>query len=187
MKHKQALSSITIGILAVVCLFLQIAPAQADRGKQQLRSWLRENRVVFRLVKIDGHEGFTYGLSITGQALPLIVIAPSRQRGWLVQVDGEEGLLQPDAAGSLALIADTDTIWVWVCYFKAITNYLTNAAACTTPLCFTDTFLTLLISMKSCQPVEPTYSISGGSSHGEDAVDARWPSNAIRWSIVMES
>jgi len=162
MKHKRALSGITIGLLAVAGIFLQLAPAQADSGKQNLRSWLRENRVVPRLVKIDGHEGFTYGLSITGQALPLIVIAPSRQRGWLVQVDGEEALLQPDAAGSLQVMAKNDEIWVWICSLQKITSYLLNILTCTTPLCYTDEFLSLLIGLKSCQPVEPTYRISGG-------------------------
>jgi len=163
MKHKQTLSSITIGLLVMVCIFLQITPAQADTGKQQLRSWLRENRVVPRLVKIDGHEGFTYGLSITGQALPLIVIAPSRKRGWLVQVDGEEALLQPDAAGSLQVIAKNNELWVWICSLQKITNYLLSILTCTTQLCYADEFLSLILGLKSCQPVEPTYRITGGS------------------------
>lgn len=162
MKRKHDLSSITIGLLVMASIFLQLAPAQADTSKQNLRSWLRENRVVPRLVKIDGHEGFTYGLSITGQALPLIVIAPSRQRGWLVQVDGEEAFLRPDAGGSLQVIAKKDEIWVWICSLQKITNYLLNILTCTTPLCYTDEFLKLILGLQSCQPVEPTYSISGG-------------------------
>ena len=166
MKHNQALSSSIIGILVMISIFLQYAPARADSGKQQLRTWMHENKVVTRLVKLDRQDGFMYGLSIKGDSLPEIVIAPGWQRGWLVQVDGEEALLQPDAAGSLQVIAQTDNFIIWVCYLKQITTFLSSALACITPpvaLCYTDNFLTLIINLNSCKPASSSFSISGGS------------------------
>ena len=163
MKHHQGLSTITIGIVVMISIFLQFAPARADSGTPQLRTWLRENRVIARLVKLDRQDGFAYGLSFKGPELPLIVIAPDRQGDWLVQVDGEEALLRPDAAGSLQVIANTDEFWVWVCYFKALTNFLSTSLTCTAPLglCYTDKILTLIINLKTCVPVKPSYSIHG--------------------------
>jgi len=154
MKHKALLSSTAIGIPVMSSIVLQCATVRADTGGAQLRTWLHENKVVSRLVKLDREYGFTYGLSITGPGLPNMLIAPGRQRMWLLNIDdSHETILQPDARGGMRVIAQTVDYWVCLCYIKKITSFFIAAKSCTTALCFTDQILTLLIGFNTFTPV----------------------------------
>jgi len=130
MKHNALLSSIAIGILFMSSIFLQCATAQADSGNPQLRTWLRENKVIPRLVKLD--------------------------RTWLLQIEGEEALLQADARGSMQVIAQTDGIALYLCYLKRITEFLLGVPTCTVPLCYVDKVLNLLIALQVCTAAAAT-------------------------------
>ncbi len=156
MKHNALLSSIAIGILFMSSIFLQCATAQADSGNPQLRTWLRENKVIPRLVKLDRQDGFTYGLSFRGGSMPNIVIAPGWNRTWLLQIEGEEALLQADARGSMQVIAQTDGIALYLCYLKRITEFLLGVPTCTVPLCYVDKVLNLLIALQVCTAAAAT-------------------------------
>jgi hypothetical protein len=150
MKHKALLSSIAIGILFMSSIFLQNATARADSGNQQLRTWLHDNQVIPRLVKLDRQDGFTYGLSLRGGSIPGIVIAPGWNRTWLLQIEGEEAILQADARGHMQIIAQTDNLALYLCYLKKITEFLLNLPTCTIPLCYVDKVLALVIALQTC-------------------------------------
>lgn len=150
MKNKSLLSSIAIGILFMSSIFLQGAPARAESGNQQLRTWLHENQVIPRLVKIDRQDGFTYGLSLRGGSMPSIVIAPGWNRTWLLQIEGEEALMQADAQGRMQVIAQTDNFAVYICYLKKFTEFLLSVPACTIPLCYVNQVLALIIALQAC-------------------------------------
>lgn len=157
MKHNALLNSIVIGILVMSSILLQCATARADSGNPQLRTWLRENKVIPRLVKLDRQDGFTYGLSFRGGSMPNIVIAPGWNRTWLLQIQGEEAIMQADASGNMQVIAKTDAIWIYVCYVKRVVEFLINVQTCkTSALCYVDKVLTLIIALQACNPPATT-------------------------------
>ncbi len=147
--------------LAAGIIFMQGPSALADQGAAQLRTWLQKNGASFRVVKLDRQDGFTYGMSISGRDMPTVIMAPGRNRDWLLHVGGEEMILGQGRAGTLQVIAqsDDDDLMMWICYFKRLTEFFSNILACTPPLplCYTDRFLGLLIGLQTCVPVEPSY------------------------------
>jgi len=139
-------------VIMVLCILTLAAPAQA--ADRQLQNWMRSNNVVSKLVRLDRADGFCYGLSIKQPGAPDLLIAPGAQKQWLLQIDGAEAVLKADAAGVFQVIAASEDVMVWVCWLKQLTTYLTNVQTCTTFLCRADRFLTLLIGLNACVPVD---------------------------------
>jgi hypothetical protein len=141
-----------IAAAAAIGLCILTLTTTAQAAEQRLHNWLCSNNIVSRLVKLDRSDGFSYGLSLSGPETPCILIAPGKQRMWLVNIEGEEAILQADALGRMLVIAQTDDFWIYLCYIKKITEFLLSAPGCTTPLCYTDKVLNLFMKMKLCVP-----------------------------------
>lgn len=128
--------------------------AAAPAGAAELQKWMHDSRTTVRLMKLDRTDGFLYGLSVYRPGEPDVLLAPGSDKTWLLQIAGAEAVLQPDDGGSLQVIQADEDVWIWVCWLKQITTYLTNVQTCTTRLCRTDKFLTLLISLNTCVPID---------------------------------
>jgi hypothetical protein len=137
---------------AVLCLFTFALAQTADAGDVNLQKWLRANNATAKLVKLDRGDGFSFGFSLKSPRIPSIIIAPGLKRMLLLQVDGEELILQPDQAGQMQVISATEGVWTWICYLQKILAMLTSTQSCTTPLCYANALVNLLIGLNSCVP-----------------------------------
>ena len=152
MKHS---SSCTIKVLcsATILCLITLAMAQvADAGDFKLQKWMHANHATAKIVRLDRADGFSFGLSLKSPTIPAIIIAPGLERMWLLQFNGEEFILQADQTGQMQIISATGDVWVWLCYIQKILAVLTSAQSCTTPLCYANLFVNLLISLHTCVP-----------------------------------
>jgi hypothetical protein len=152
MKLRATRTTKVLCSAAILCLVTLTMAQSADAGDVNLQKCMRTNNTTAKLVKLDRMDGFYFGLSLKSPTTPPIIIAPGLERMWLVQVNGEELIVQADQTGQSQIISATNDVWVWLCYFQKILTMLISAQTCTTPLCYTNVFVNLLIGLHSCVP-----------------------------------
>jgi hypothetical protein len=130
MKHFTATRGTGLFIGAMVFFFTLATVGQASARDASLKSLLNKNGITMKIVKLDREDGFRYGLSLKGQN-KTVVIARGYDRMLLVQVDGIEAVLQPDATGTLQIIqADDVDITKVLCYVRALIDFFESLYTC---------------------------------------------------------
>jgi hypothetical protein len=138
-------------IAAMVFLFALSTTAQAAVKKPNLTNLLKSNGITFKIAKLDRTDGFLFGLTFKGKKIPSITIAPGLDRMLLVQVNGEDVILQGDGTGKMQIIQATGDISVALCYINAVIDFLTGLQTCQNdPACLFTEIVSLITSITTC-------------------------------------
>jgi hypothetical protein len=114
-------------IVSMVFLFAFSETAQAAAKKPTLNAMLKSSGIAFKVVMLNRTDGFMFGLSFKGKAIPEITIAPGFNGMLLVQVDGGDMIFQRDASGKMQLIsADGGDLGSALCILNAVIDFLTG-------------------------------------------------------------
>ncbi|MBN2108474.1 MAG: hypothetical protein JW832_13700 [Deltaproteobacteria bacterium] len=155
MQHLTATRATGLFISALVFLFTLTTVGQASAKDASLKSLMTQNSITMKIVKLDREDGFRYGLSMKNQNRT-VLIARGYDRMMLVQADGVEAVLQPDATGTLQVIqADDVDISLVLCYAKAVIGFLESLTICPQDdgVCFILAFVTLFQDVADCNNV----------------------------------
>jgi hypothetical protein len=114
---------------ALLFLFTATAAVPADAKQASLKSMLRSNGIGMKIVRLDRVDGFLFGLSFTGPKRT-IVIAPGLDKMLLVQVDGNDVILQRDETGKFQVIqAEGDFSYI-LCIAQSVISFLSDLTVC---------------------------------------------------------
>lgn len=155
MKHLTATRGTGLFIAAMVFFFTLTTAGQASARDASLKSLLTKNGITMKIVKLDREDGFRYGLSLKKQN-KTVLLARGYDRMLLVQADGVEAVLQPDATGALQVIqADDVDISLVLCYAKAVVGFLETWTTCpqSDGVCYFMAVYTIFTDIFSCNDV----------------------------------
>lgn len=154
MKHLKAVRATGFFISALVFLFTLTTVGQASARDTAFKSLLNKNAMSIKIVKLDREDGFRYGLSLKSKNRT-VLIAPGYDRMLLVQADGVEAVVQPDATGTLQVIqADDVDIRYVICIAQAVLGFFQNLTYCTQAeyACYFGAVFTIFTDLTACTP-----------------------------------
>jgi hypothetical protein len=155
MQHLTATRGTGLFIAAMVFFFTLTTVGQASAKDARLKSLLTQNGITMKIVKLDREDGFRYGLSLKNQNRT-VLLARGYDRMLLVQADGVEAVLQPDATGELQVIqADDVDIRLVLCYAKAVIGFFETLTTCPQGdgFCYFMAVYTIFTDIFSCSDV----------------------------------
>lgn len=150
MKHVVP-TRMAFAAVALVFLFALTAATQAQAKQFNLTQQLRQNGISLKIVRLDRHDGFVFGVSFSGPESS-IVIAPGPFGRWLLNANGDEVMVQHDAAsGNLEIIqADGDILYA-LCIVQAVVTFFSDLTLCEGEFdCVFGSIIDLVISILSC-------------------------------------
>lgn len=138
-------------IAAVVLLFALSTTAQAAVKKPSLNNLLKSSGITFKIERLDRTDGFLFGLTFKGKKIPTITIAPGLSRMLLVQVNGNDIIMQGDGTGKMQIIQADGDLGVALCIVNKVVDFLTGLQTCQSdPACLFTEIVSLVTNIITC-------------------------------------